>query len=109
MVEGTGYRERRRAFGESEIETNFDVAMSVILNGGAARRREWSRPAYVKKERRVEGMTLPLIVMVMRDGTVGPYTPSGCDMVAGDWVEVLVEPWSPGPENTAHKRGGETW
>lgn len=107
--EGTGYRERRLAFVEGDEGGDFGWAMAGVLRGASVRRKDWNRPAYITKKSRVDGFTHAAIIMVMKDGTVGHYTPSGCDMVACDWAAVDVEPWSPGPESTAHKRGGETW
>lgn len=92
-------------FSEGASEIDFGSAMTRILSGRPARRKDWNRVAYVKKERRVSGMTNPVIVMVMRDGTVGPYTPSGCDMTAADWVEVTVPPWKPTQRSSAMHRG----
>lgn len=62
----------------------FAAAMRSVLTGGRARREDWNRPSHIER-RRIDGLSNPTIVMVMKDGSVGPYTPSGCDMVASDW------------------------
>lgn len=69
----------------------FDAAMQAVLCGGRASRRDWNRPSHIEM-RVVEGFSNGVIVMVMRDGTVGPYTPSGCDMVASDWEALENSP-----------------
>ena len=63
---------------------SFGVAMTNLLQGARVRRKDWNRPRYIEL-RQIVGLTNPIVVMVMADGTVGPYTPSGCDMVASDW------------------------
>lgn len=62
----------------------FDAAMQAVLCGGRASRKDWNRPSHIEL-RTVEGFSNAVVVMVMRDGSAGPYTPSGCDMVAHDW------------------------
>lgn len=63
-------------------ENSFSWAMAVVLSGGKVRREDWNRPAYIEQQLR-GGM--PFVAMVMQDGTVGPYSPSHCDMLADDW------------------------
>lgn len=64
---------------------DFASAMAAVLRGDRVRRRDWNRPLYVEK-RNIAELSNPIIVMVMVSGVVGPYTPSGCDMVAKDWA-----------------------
>lgn len=65
------------------MENSFAWAMVIVLSGGRVRRLDWNRPHYIEIQNR-DGMKF--IAMVMRDGTVGPYPPSHCDMLADDWV-----------------------
>lgn len=65
----------------------FPDAMSALLSGYKVRRGDWNRPSHIEM-RALEGMTNLTPVMVMRDGTAGPYTPSSCDIVAADWADV---------------------
>lgn len=63
---------------------DFAWAMEAMLAGHRLRRVDWNRPAYVEV-REVDGMRF--VAMVMKDGRVGPYTPSHCDMLSRDWTE----------------------
>lgn len=62
---------------------NFAEAMQAVLNGKRARRSDWNRPAYVELQTRGD---MPFIAMVMKNGVVGPYPPSHCDMLSKDWA-----------------------
>lgn len=68
---------------------HFGTAMSLVLEGKKVRRADWNRPSHIERIYYVRKMTNPIIAMVMRDVVVGPYTPSGCDMVATDWHECI--------------------
>jgi hypothetical protein len=67
---------------------DFADAMRWVLSGKKARRADWNRPAYVHLASYAE---LTAFIMVMRDGSFGPYTPSHCDMMAADWD--LIAEW----------------
>lgn len=66
---------------------NFAEAMAVVLKNGRVRRQDWNRPSHVEKQIRDD---MPFIAMVMKNGVVGPYPPSHCDMLAEDWYEILT-------------------
>lgn len=74
---------------------NFAQAMQIVLDGGYVRRRDWNRPSHIRRQSYMTisnhgggggaGRSPEMIVMAMKDGTFGPYTPSHCDMLADDW------------------------
>jgi len=79
---------------------NFAQAMQIVLDGGRVRRKEWHRPAYIRRAKfdraalatsSMEDKAGEMIMLVMRLGQIGPYPPSHCDMLATDWYEVLQE------------------
>lgn len=76
----------------SQSGAAFDAAIGRCLSGARVRRNDWSRPAYIEIQQR-DGMDF--VAMVMKNGVVGPYSPSHCDMLASDWTEV-TEPAATG-------------
>jgi hypothetical protein len=64
---------------------DFARAMEIILDNRRVRRADWHRPHYVGL-RDFGGITM--VAMIMKNGVMGPYTPSHCDMLANDWQEV---------------------
>lgn len=64
---------------------NFADAMTVVLYGGKARRKDWNRPSHIEV---MEYGGMEFLAMIMKNGTIGPYPPSHCDMLAYDWEEL---------------------
>lgn len=64
---------------------NFSEAMGIVLSGGKARRKDWNMPSHVEV---LQKENMHFVAMVMKNGIVGPYPPSHCDMLALDWDEV---------------------
>lgn len=65
--------------------SDFPDAMKLVLAGRRMRRVDWNRPAYIEV-RYLEGGQV-YVAVVMKDGKIGPYPPSHCDMFGRDWVE----------------------
>jgi hypothetical protein len=69
--------------------SNFHEA----LNGVTNRREQWYREDW-NRPLCIELLQIPgfgdTVVMTMRTGRQGPYTPSNCDMMANDWRKL---PW----------------
>ena len=65
---------------------DFADAMRAVLSGKRVRRLDWGRPHFIEWQTHGE---IRMLCMVMRDGRVGPYTPSGCDMGASDWTDQI--------------------
>jgi hypothetical protein len=66
---------------------DYADAMKIVLQGGAVRRDEWNRPAYVYKNC---NSRVTIISLKMKDGSFGPYSPSNCDRLANDWQRVAA-------------------
>lgn len=66
----------------------FPEAMRIVLEGGRVRRDDWHRPAYVSVINPVWSDRGGFLCMTMKNGVVGPWTPSHCDFFADDWSVV---------------------
>ena len=65
---------------------NFQSAMSLLItNGKRVRRADWKRTNHIRTEL-MGGVVMAIVVR--NDGAVGPWVPTHCDMMAGDWEEV---------------------
>ena len=70
---------------------NFSDAMNVVLNYSRACRKDWHRPVWIYiivDEMGGPTQYVDQIVMKMVDGKMNAYTPSQCDMLANDWMEI---------------------
>ena len=66
----------------------FDLAMEGILKGERCRRKDWNRPKYIAISSGYILYNVRTVIMVMQDGTLNAWSPSQCDMLAGDWFRV---------------------
>lgn len=66
---------------------NFAQCFQLILDGKKVRRGDWHRPSHIELKE-IDNMKFP--VMVMKNGVIGFYSPSNCDMLAEDWYEVYA-------------------
>lgn len=69
----------------------FGEALENVLNGRKSYRCDWNRPAFIVKKQVKIGIGttyVDQIIMVMKDGRMNAYTPSQCDMITNDWMEV---------------------
>lgn len=68
---------------------NFAKAFECVLDGKKVRREDWNRPYYVSlSSYLLNGAVTETVMIAMKDGRINAYTPSQCDMLAGDWVRV---------------------
>lgn len=68
---------------------DFSEALKLLKNGAVIRRESWSGP---KRIAFMPGSTdlkiLPHIGIVTKDGKLGVYTATNCDILADDWVRL---------------------
>lgn len=68
----------------------FWEAMKKVDSFKKVRREDWNRVHYVCKSPMLpdgdKDEMFTMIAIFMKDGRIGPYTPSNCDMLADDWV-----------------------
>lgn len=64
---------------------NYPTAMAMVLDGSRLCRDDFRRVDYIALETHGE---IEMIVIRMKDGTIGPYSPSNCDRLSSDWRKV---------------------
>jgi len=70
--------------------SSFGDAFKGVVEGGQRWRRvDWNRAGHIELAYAgIDVATVAQIVIVMKDGRSNAYTPSQCDMLAGDWRRV---------------------
>lgn len=65
---------------------DFSEALKLLKQGATIRRTNWSGTKRIILVNNSEGMTLPYIKIITKDGNTGVYTGTNCDILADDWV-----------------------
>ena len=65
---------------------DFSEALKLLKQGATIRRASWSGTKRIILVNNSEGMTLPYIKIITKDGNTGVYTGTNCDILADDWV-----------------------
>ena len=72
---------------ENKDKMNFSEALKLLKQGETLKRDSWSGN---KKIMLVDdGSILPFIGIITKDGSMGVYTATNCDILANDWVCLL--------------------
>ena len=66
---------------------DFSEALKLLKQGATVRRVSWSGSKQIKliHDDRPD-LVLPYIRIVTKDGKIGVYTATNCDILADDWV-----------------------
>ena len=68
---------------------NFSQAMEHLLAGYAMRRRDWGRTLYVNRGTAIViNDYVEVLMITMKSGDIGVYTPTQCDIFGNDWEQV---------------------
>lgn len=67
---------------------DFSEALKLLKQGATIRRASWSGTKRIILVNNSEGMTLPYIKIITKDGNLGVYTATNCDILADDWVRL---------------------
>lgn len=65
---------------------DFSEALKLLKQGATIRRASWSGTKRIILVNNSEGMTLPYIMIITKDGNLGVYTATNCDILADDWI-----------------------
>lgn len=65
---------------------DFSEALKLLKQGATIRMTNWSGTKRIILVNNSEGMTLPYIKIITKDGNTGVYTDTNCDILADDWV-----------------------
>ena len=71
---------------ERTDKVDFSEALKLLKQGKTLRRYSWSgnkRIMLVHNDH-----LLPFIGIITKDGSMGVYTSTNCDIIADDWVEI---------------------
>ena len=68
---------------------DFSEALKLLKQGATIRRTNWSGTKRIILVNNSEGMTLPYIKIITKDGKLGVYTATNCDILADDWIRLL--------------------
>ena len=68
---------------------DFSEALKLLKQGAVMRRASWSGTKRIELVNNSEDMTLPYIMIITKDGNLGVYTATNCDILADDWIRLL--------------------
>ena len=64
---------------------DFSEALKLLKQGKTVKRADWSGAKHIKLIRGYEEV-LPYIEIITKDGKIGIYTATNCDILANDWT-----------------------
>lgn len=67
---------------------NFSQALEQLKLNMSLRRKSWSGEKYIFLADRTFAL-LPFIAIHTKDGSIGVYTATNCDLLADDWETIL--------------------
>ena len=65
---------------------DFSEALILLKQGATMRRASWSGTKRIVLVEDCTDMTLPYIRIITKDGKLGVYTATNCDILADDWM-----------------------
>ena len=68
---------------------DFSEALKLLKQGAVMRRASLSGTKRIELVNNSEDMTLPYIMIITKDGNLGVYTATNCDILADDWMRFL--------------------
>lgn len=71
---------------QKSTKTDFSEALKLLKQGKTLRRDSWSGNKRIMLAH--YDCLLPFISIVTKDGSIGVYTSTNCDILADDWVEI---------------------
>lgn len=74
---------------ERTDKVDFSEALKLLKQGKTLRRDSWSGNKRIMLVH--NDFLLPFIGIITKDGSMGVYTSTNCDILADDWVEIFEE------------------